>query len=169
MKSILTVLFLSFFCFLLNAQTTDELSNTHSLQGIWQLYSPTGNFLITNQETGTTEVDETKLRPNNFYKIYSDKNELKALFISPVLSLITISGTYEVISPNQYVEHVDYHSNPDFANRDVTLDYSFISDDYLQLSYKTEMGMVAREVWKRLKQGSPNVELNKLGEAGTIK
>src|SRR5690554_1681720 len=122
MKSILTVLFLSFFCFLLNAQTMDELSNTPSLQGVWQLYNPTGNFLITSPETGTAELDETKLRPTNFYKIYSDKNELKALFISPVLSLITISGTYEVISPNQYVEHVDYHSNPNFANRDVTLD-----------------------------------------------
>lgn len=169
MKSTLTVVFLSFFCFLLNAQTMDKLGNTPSLQGVWQLYSPTGNFLITNQETGTTELDETKLRPNNFYKIYSDTNELKALFISPALSLITISGTYEVISPNQYVEHVDYHSNPNFANKDVTLGFSFITDDYLLLSYKTEMGMTAREVWKRLKQGSPNVELNKLKGTDAIK
>ncbi|WP_298651425.1 DUF4488 domain-containing protein [uncultured Proteiniphilum sp.] len=169
MKSILTTLFLSLCSFVLNAQTTNDVSSKPSLQGVWQMCNPTGNYLATNPQTGEITLDTTKLQPVYFYKVFGNKDELTAMFITPVLSLITISGTYEVLSPNQYIEHVDYHSNPNYTNRDITLDYTFITDDYVLSSYKNEMGMTAQEVWKRLKQGNPATELNKLKEAGIIK
>ncbi|SFK91243.1 protein of unknown function [Porphyromonadaceae bacterium KH3CP3RA] len=169
MKSTLTALLLSLCSFILNAQTTNDVSNKHTLQGVWQMCNPTGNYLTTNRQTGEIELDTTKLQPVYFYKVFGNKDELTAMFITPVLSLITISGTYEVLSSNQYIEHVDYHSNPNYADRDVTLDYTFIANDYLLSSYKNELGMTAQEVWKRLKHGNPATELNKLKEAGVIK
>ncbi|MEA4917757.1 DUF4488 domain-containing protein [Proteiniphilum sp.] len=166
MKSILTVLFLVLGSFVLNAQTSTESSET-PLEGVWQLCIPTGD-LKRDPQTGVIELDTTKLQPAYFYKVFGNTGELTAMFITPVLSLITISGTYEIVSSNQYIEHVNYHSNPDFANRDVVLDYIFISDGYLQSSYKNDMGMVGLEIWKKLKQGNPSVELKKLKDAGII-
>lgn len=151
------------------AQTEDEASYSPSLNGVWQLHQPTGNFLIPNLEDGTTEMDESQLQPTYYYKFYSDNNEFKALFLTPVLSLITISGTYEVISTNQFIEHVGYHSNTFMANSDVTLGYSFIKDDYVVLSYKNELGRIAYEVWKRVKQGDPNIEMKKIMETNKNK
>jgi len=156
----LTTAFLLLSVMLLKAQ---DSFNMNPFEGIWQMYIPAGgNPLIENQETGELSLDSTKVRPGYNYKIFGKNGDFVTLFATQVVSKLTIMGTYEVLSPGIYIEHVKEHTNPAYANRDTELQYRFISDDVFIMSYDNEYGQKSSEIWKQVKFGSPAEELMKL-------
>lgn len=161
MKTIILIpVFLLFSAILLNAQ---ESFNMNPFEGVWQMYiSVGGNPVIENQETGELSIDSTKVRASYNYKIFSGDGRFVALFATQVVSKLTIMGTYEVLSPNIYIEHVKKHTNPAYANRDTELEYKFIGDGAFIMSYANEHGGKSMELWMQVKFGSPAEELMKL-------
>ncbi len=157
--SILTATFLFLSVFLLNAQNS---SDKNPFEGIWQMYIPTdGNPVTENQQTGELSLDSSKIKPGYSYKFFSKDGYFTTLFATPVVSRITIMGTYEVLSPGVYVEHVKEHTNPAYANRDTELAFQFLSDDVFVMSYENEFGNRVFEAWKQVIFGSPREELMK--------
>ncbi len=145
---------------LLNAQ---ESFNINPFEGVWQMYiSAGGNPVVENQETGELSIDFTKVRPGYNYKIFSRDGHFVTLFATQVVSKLTIMGTYEVLSPSIYIEHVKEHTNPAYSNRDTELEYRFIGDDAFIMSYANEHGGKSLELWMKLKFGNPAAELMKL-------
>lgn len=136
--------------------------------GVWQMHMISNESFTVNPMTGEMSMDTTKLQPSNFYKFFGKGGDFNAVFIAPVLSLVTIAGTCEIY-PGKYVENVGYHSNPAYANRKVELNYEFHGKNHFITSYKNEAGSQSYEVWKRLKQGDVATEITKLMDEGKIK
>lgn len=145
----LTSVFLFVFFAFGNGQDT---VNANPLEGVWQMYVPQGgNPVIENQETGELSIDSGKLKPTNFYKFFCKNGDFLALVATPVVSKLTITGTYEVLSPDSYVEHVKEHSNPAYAHRDTELKYRFIGNDVFIMSYVNQLGGISIEIWIKVK------------------
>ncbi|MCK3683265.1 DUF4488 domain-containing protein [Maribellus sp. YY47] len=158
--TILTTVFLVLSVVVLKAQ---DSFNMNPFEGVWQMYIPVGgNPLVENKENGELSLDSAKVRPGYNYKIFSADGHFVTLFATQMVSKLTIMGTYEVLSPGIYIEHVKEHTNPAYANKDTELEYRFIGDDIFIMTYENEFGNKSLEVWKQVTFGNPMEELVRL-------
>ena len=149
MKTILTTLILILSMFALNAQEENDLNLQKRFIGTWQQCVLNNEVIKIDTFTGKIDVDTINIRIYNIYKYFGKGSDFNALYINAHASYISITGTYEVYS-DKYIENVDYHSNPAFANKRVELPYMFYGENYFIMSYKNDAGMSLLEVWKRV-------------------
>ncbi len=141
-----------------NAQNPAEKNN---LTGVWQQYIPASR-ITEDQQTGQLNLDTATMRPGVHYKFFMEDGHFISLFATQVVSKIIITGTYEVLSPGVYVEHVEEHMSPAYAHQDIELEYQFLTDDVFVMSYMNGFGNKVFEIWKEVKFGNPAEELAKL-------
>ena len=166
MKLIVTALFLISSIFAANAGDKNDTVAQQKFVGVWQMCTINTNVVKFEPLAGFT-IDTVNIKTTNMFKFFGKGGDFLSMFTMTDLSLVTITGTYEVF-PGKYFENVDYHSNPDFANKNVELTYEFYGNNYFLMTYKNGAN-IGVEVWKRIKQGNVTTEINKLVSEGKIK
>jgi hypothetical protein len=157
-------LLIGFVCILatfpLSAQ---EYSETPSLAGVWQFCIPVANTIINNQETGESSLDTTKLKGSLIFKILGKSGDFINLVLAPGSPYITAYGTYDIVSTDMYVEHVQQsYTDPVYNGEGNTLSYHFFGNNYCLLSYTSpKTGGKAQEFWKRVNAFKPLSDLPK--------
>ena len=149
MKTTLTAFILAFSMLALNAQEENEKNFQQRFVGVWQQCILDNNVIKVDTINRRIDIDTINIQTKNFYKYFGKGGDFNAFSVYPALSYIEITGTYEVDS-DRYIENVDNHSNPNFANKRVELPYMFYGDNYIMLSYRLDNGYSFFEVWKRL-------------------
>lgn len=134
---------------------TIEKEKTHPLIGVWQqcrvVQNPNDpsdqkiyrapNFKFLNKDGSFSNM------------ILSDKNQI---------SNITVYGTYEINSDEQYTEIIEKsHTNPNDTNRKAKINYrlekenTYLIISYFTLNSATGEPMQGREFWIRVEPGNP--------------
>jgi hypothetical protein len=149
-KTIFTVILSAFTFLMSNAQNETDQDDLLRFAGLWQLCGNLNGLPEIDPATGEPDINFAQLRMSNSYKIFGKGGEFTAISIASLGSIrIVITGSFEVVSGNRYIEHVDYHSNPDFANRPTELGYVFFAkDSYYISSYELSPGRIVSEIYK---------------------
>jgi hypothetical protein len=142
MKKLLSFLFIA----LLTVNpgiTAQEKTEEPSLAGIWRMYLPIG-------DAGTNDT-KLVLKPTGLHKIFYENGRFINLSVSSEKTIITVYGTYDILSPTQYVEHIEKSFYSAHAGADNILAFKFRDADCLILSFSLQNGRKIEEIWCRVK------------------
>ncbi|MDR2145454.1 MAG: DUF4488 domain-containing protein [Tannerella sp.] len=120
--------------------------NNNTLTGIWRTYHNINPYDSIDNVYG-------RLEAGDLHKILDANGQLTLLLVQPRGSKIVGYGTYTILSPTEYVEHVEQlYTNHDFSGKDNKITVKFVDDNTILVTYGA--GTV-NEIWKRVERGIP--------------
>jgi protein TonB len=129
-----------------------EKPSTSPLVGVWRHSS---SAVMHKDFMHQMQIDTTATYHNftPHVKLLDKGGKFTSLFIADNISFISEYGTYEILSPDRYVEHVEKSYAQTYTEKDNTIVYKFLSSNYLLLLYgddRTYKGYKGIEVWVRV-------------------
>jgi TonB family protein len=119
---------------------------TSPLTGVWRNVR---SMPAPNNALDEVQFDTANLTPTPSFKVLGKGGEFQNLYITASAAFIRDYGTYEVTSPNQYVEHLEKSIN--FPNKKITvLSYKFLGSKYLMLTFEVAPEALWVELWARV-------------------
>jgi TonB family protein len=100
------------------------------------------------------QLDTTHLTFTPLQKLLGRDGRFYNLLNTGNASLTTKEyGTYDILSPSQYVEHVAKSATSTYAGKDNVITYNILSNNILVLSYGPDSSSYRQvELWRRIKE-----------------
>ncbi|MDR2002693.1 MAG: DUF4488 domain-containing protein [Prevotella sp.] len=139
MKRLIPFILMTVLAVTLNIQA-QETTDKPSLTGIWRLYRPAGN---------TGNNTSAALAATGMHKIFYENGRFANLAVSSETTSIYVYGTYEILSPTQYVEHIEKSFYSAHTGVDNVLTFKFRDANCFILSFNLPDGQKIEEIWCR--------------------
>ena len=152
---LLSVIYMFIFSTYSRAQELKE-GESHPLTGIWQQ-----SIVVQNP---TNPAEERRIFKTHNLKFLNEDGTFFNMVVSDQkqISNITVLGTYEVNSDENYTEIIEKsYTNPNDINRKVKLGYKLSNENkhlvisYFSISPKTGVSEMVEEFWVKIEGGNP--------------
>jgi TonB family protein len=137
-------------CPLGNSAAQDR-SNTSLLWGTWRYSS---SMVVPKDSVDKVQFDTTHLTFKPLRKLLGCDGKFYNLLNTGNASLTTKEyGTYDILSPSQYVEHVAKSAASTCAGKDNVITYNFLNNNLLLLSYELDSSNYRQvELWGKIRE-----------------
>jgi TonB family protein len=123
-----------------------------SLIGVWR---HVGADVVLTRKPDKTCFDTTRIKLSPLVKVLGKDGEFKNAYMVDSIPRVVEYGTYNVLSPNQYVEYMEKPQTSLPAEKEKVVTYTFLSSKYLVLSDRGSSGSYKRvDLWARDDEGS---------------